>query len=150
MWGTKKFHIFSDIINGRCPAGQNGRWVDGRRGGESAKEAEKIGLTSERGRRPPFLGEVARHVTLIFAPTSDLFPRDLWRAAKCFRSSPSLTSQGSRNGRGSQKTLAERPRRAVQRLVLHLSYDFGALDIISDIIIAIANQFTLPTGSHAA
>ena len=69
MWGTKKFHIFSDIINGRCPAGQNGRWVDG--SGESAKEAGKIGLTSERERRLPFLGEVARPAKVQFEPTSD-------------------------------------------------------------------------------
>ena len=68
MWGTKKkLNIFADIINGRFPAGQNGRWVDG--GGESAKEAGKIGLTSERGRRPPFMEEVARPAKAQFAPT---------------------------------------------------------------------------------
>ena len=81
--------------------GGTDRGTDGQ---QSAKEAEKIGLTSERGSRRrcgPDFGERLRDLlqsklrklpsTVNGAP---------WRAAKCFRSS--LTSQGSRKREGGE------------------------------------------------
>ena len=83
------------------------RTLGGRRG-ESAKEAEKIGLTSERGPRPPSRGEVARHVTLIFAPTSDKSKRPVEGCkVLSFFYFPHITRIEREGRRGSQKTLAE-------------------------------------------
>ena len=94
-------HFSQSIFRQKAVDGRDGRRdgqaQGGRADGQSAKEAEKIGLTSERGsrrRRGSGFGERLRDSlhSHLRKPRKKVKGAP-WRAAKCFRSS--LTSQGS-------------------------------------------------------